>query len=106
MPHGGLALANSLATTLEVGVLLWLMNRRLNGLRGKYVLKGAGKSVTAVIAMSAGLVWWLDLIANRPAWVAGLGGIVVGGVIYVVVLILLRLEEIRNLYQTVRRRFK
>ena len=33
-PHGGLALANTVATTLEMGLLLFLMRRRLNGLDG------------------------------------------------------------------------
>ena len=38
MPHGGLALANSLATFLEMGALLFFMRRRLIGIEGRRVL--------------------------------------------------------------------
>jgi putative peptidoglycan lipid II flippase len=106
MPHGGLALANSLATTLEVGVLLLLMRKRLNGLQGGYVLKGAFKSTTAVIAMSLGLVWWLGLMQTRSPWLVGLGGILAGGLVYGIVLAVLRVDELKTVFQAVLRRIK
>ncbi len=106
LPHGGLALANSLATTLEVGVLLWLMRKRLNGLRGRYVLKGAAKSVAAVVAMSGGLVGWLSLMAGRSLWLVGLGGMAVGGLIYGLVLAVLQVDELKTVFQAVLRRFR
>ncbi len=40
MPHGGLALANSLATALEAIVLFIVMQKRLNGIEGKFILRG------------------------------------------------------------------
>ncbi|HEX9386759.1 MAG TPA: murein biosynthesis integral membrane protein MurJ, partial [Anaerolineales bacterium] len=40
MPHGGLALANSLATALEATALFIFMRRRLNGIEGGYVAGG------------------------------------------------------------------
>ena len=42
-PHGGLALANSLATYLEAFALLFLMRRRLGGLHGRSILAGFGQ---------------------------------------------------------------
>ena len=42
MPHGGLALANSLATALEMVALLVLMRRRLDGIHGNVCSKGLG----------------------------------------------------------------
>ena len=42
MPHGGLALANSLATGLESIALVLLMRRRMKGLNGAYIWKGVG----------------------------------------------------------------
>ena len=104
MPHGGLALGNSLATTLEVGVLLWLMARRLNGLGGRQVLKGALKSALAAAAMSAGLVWWLGSSAGRSVWLIAFGGIALGGLVYGLGMLVLRVEETQSLIAAVRRR--
>ena len=42
MPHGGLALANSLATGLESVTLVFLMRRRMKGLNGAHIWKGVG----------------------------------------------------------------
>jgi peptidoglycan biosynthesis protein MviN/MurJ (putative lipid II flippase) len=39
-PLGGLALAFSLSNFLEVGLLLWLLWRRLRGINGRYLLDG------------------------------------------------------------------
>ncbi len=97
MPHGGLALANTLATTLEVGVLLWLMRKRLNGLKGGYILRGSVKSVIAAAAMSAVLVWWLAWTGDRSVWAVGLGGIAFGGGVYAAVMLAARVEEGRVL---------
>lgn len=106
LPHGGLALANSVATTLEVGVLLWLMRKRLNGLQGRYVITGAAKSAAAAAAMSAGLVWWLSSMAERSPWLVGLGGILLGGLIYGLVLVILRVDELKTVFRAVSRRLK
>src|SRR6185503_13141916 len=40
MPHGGLALANSLATALEATALFIFMRQRLKGIEGSYVGRG------------------------------------------------------------------
>ena len=97
MPHGGLALANTLATTLEGGVLLWLMRKRLNGLRGSHILKGTIKSVAATAAMSAVLVWWLGWMQAESVWKIGVVGIVMGGSVYAVLMLIMRVEEGRAL---------
>ncbi len=47
MPHGGLALANTLATALEMVGLIFIMRKRLGGLNGKQVGSGLGKSLAA-----------------------------------------------------------
>lgn len=97
MPHGGLALANTLATTLEVGVLLWMMRKRLNGIEGGHVLRGTAKSVAATVAMSAALAGWLGWMQTHSAWRVGLGGIGIGGVVYGLIMLLLKVEEGRGL---------
>src|SRR5512147_1661979 len=49
MPHGGLALANSLATALEATALFIFMRRRLNGIEGSYVARGFLACAVAVL---------------------------------------------------------
>ena len=56
LPHGGLALANSLASALEMGVLFVLMRRRLGGIDGDKI----GKSVLFAAAGTAALVFGAD----------------------------------------------
>lgn len=98
MPHGGLALANSLATGLEMIILLALMSRRLNGLQGGYVLRGTAKSLLATAAMAGGLVMWIGFSAGRTPWVIALGGIALGGLVYALAVALLRVEEVQAVF--------
>ena len=65
MPHGGLALANSLATALETGGLLYFMRKRLGGLHFKLVGVGVVKSGIATAVMSVALWGWLSLTTGR-----------------------------------------
>jgi putative peptidoglycan lipid II flippase len=104
MPHGGLALANSLATTLEMVVLLWLMNRRLRGLEGRYVLTGVVKSLLATVGMSSVLAWWVGVVVGQSVWLVSLGGIALGGMVYGVLMWLLRAEEVKEIVANVKDR--
>ena len=74
MPHGGLALANSLATALECVLLLYLMRRRLDGLQGSTIWEAAGKAGLATLAMSLGIVLWMGLFPRTPCGFRGTGG--------------------------------
>lgn len=104
MPHGGLALANSLATALEMVALLWLMRGRLSGLEGRYVLTGTAKSVLATVAMSAALWWWMRATAEGSVWLIALGGIALGGAVYAGLMGILRVEEVGGLLEVAKRR--
>jgi putative peptidoglycan lipid II flippase len=79
MPHGGLALANSLATALEMAGLVWLIRRRLAGLEGRAVALSLARTLGAGGAMTLALFAWLSLVQAQPAWLAALGGIALGG---------------------------
>jgi len=95
MPLGGLALANSLATGLEMLALLVMMRRRLDGLHAKLILRAVGSACAGALVM--GLALWLGERAIA-AWADAarvLAGIAAGGAIYGVLLILLKVEEIR-----------
>jgi putative peptidoglycan lipid II flippase len=94
MPHGGLALANSLATFLESFVLLFFMRRRLSGLDGGRVLNGLWKALAAGGAMTAALWGWVLVTSKSGSWLITLGGIAAGVLVYGLVLIILRTPEI------------
>jgi putative peptidoglycan lipid II flippase len=103
-PHGGLALGNTVATTLEMGGLLVLMRRRLKGLGGRAMLRGGLVASAGSLVLALGVWGWgrVPLAAN-PWWMM-LGGIAVGGGLYGGVLFLLGVEEVRDLVRVVQAR--
>ena len=104
MPHGGLALANSLATFLEAGTMLFVMRRRLNGLQAGRILRGVLKSLLATAGMSVVLLGWLALSRSWGSALITLGGIALSLPVYAGLLVLLRTEEIHTLWNAIRRR--
>lgn len=104
MPHGGLALANSLATTLEMFGLLVLMRRRLGGLHAKALLAGLGQAILGAGVMGLGLWFWLVAMLNQPDWLITLGGVVIGGGLYGLAMLVLRVPELSSLLGILRRR--
>jgi putative peptidoglycan lipid II flippase len=101
MPHGGLALANSLATTLEMAGLLFLMWRRLNGLPGARLLQGLWAALLGTGAMALALWAWLDCTRSAAPWLVASGGIVIGGLVYGSMIVLLRIQEGQRLLNVV-----
>jgi len=106
MPHGGLALANSAATFIEMLVLLWLMRGRLSGLEEGRLLRGAGQSALASMAMLAALWGWLATSAAQPLWLQAAGGIATGGLVYATAAWLLRVPELADVITQLRARLK
>jgi putative peptidoglycan lipid II flippase len=106
MPHGGLALANSIATGLEASSLWVLMRRRLNGLEGQRVLKGTGQAILAGVIMTLALLGWLGLTRERQAWLVGGGGVLVGGLVYGLGVLVMRVPEVQSVLGLVRRRLR
>jgi len=104
MPLGGLALAISLSTALETTTLFLLLRRRLKGIQGKELFKGAGVAVLGTLSMSAAIIFWLQAMHNYPVFITTLGGVAIGGAIYALVLILFRVPEIHTLYQWIKQR--
>jgi len=103
MPHGGLALANSLATALECLVLLVLLRRRTGGLEGARLRPGLLAALGAALAMTAVLWGWLQLTSAASTWVVGGGGVVVGAVVYFTAALALGAPEARRLAASARR---
>ena len=95
--HGGLALANSLAVSAEVLVLLLILRLRLGGIQGWQTLRSLGKVLVASIAM--GIVIAGVLILTRSAgafWMLVTAG-ASGAIVYVITSLLLRVESLQEL---------
>jgi putative peptidoglycan lipid II flippase len=97
LSHAGLALANTIATTVEMVVLLWLLARRWRGLEWTGLGVSAAKAVVAALAMAA-VLWWLrGQIGVTDPILTGIGGLALGGAVYVGVASLLRAPELASL---------
>ena len=106
MPHGGLALANSFATALEAMTLFIVMRKRLNGIEGSHILRGAIPSIFAALAMSISIFGWLYFGKNLSLWILTPVGVIMGGSIYFVVLWILRVPELQYIAGGVLRRLR
>jgi len=106
MPHGGLALANSLATALEAAALFMVMKKRLNGLEGKAILRGAAFAGLAGCGMALILFGLLFFGGNLSAWILAPVGVLLGGAAYFGGLAALRVPEIQTLLSALSRRIK
>ena len=106
MPHGGLALANSLATALEVTALFIIMRTRLNGINDFYILRGGLQSIGGVLVMSVIVLLTARLFSGQPAWLLALSGVAAGGLAYALMMVVLRVPELSLLVGAVRRRMR
>jgi putative peptidoglycan lipid II flippase len=105
MPHGGLALANSLATAIEATALLVVMRRRLSGIEGSYIGRGFAACALASLGMGVALWFWIQAGENLPRWIVALGGVALGATIYGIGVLVLRVPEIQIIVQSIKRRF-
>ena len=94
-------MANSLATTLEMIALLYVMRGRLKGLEGRRVLIGFGQAVIATFIMALVLVAWMNQALTQPVWLVVLGGVALGAGIYGVVVLAMGVKEARGILNTV-----
>lgn len=109
--HGGLALANSIATTVETLLLLFLLNRRMGGLEAGALLQsllrnGAAAAVMALVVWG-GVRWVQGIGALNEVvgvWLAALGGMALAVASYSAVTLLLGSAEARWLLALVLRR--
>ncbi len=104
MAFGGLALANSLATTLEVVGLVWIMRGRLGGLEGRRSLSTVLRSSAAAALMGLVLVAFLAAFPDADALLLGMTGVILGAVVYFGAAWALGVEEARAFVRRVGRR--
>ena len=103
-PLGGLALANSLATALEATALLVFMRKRLNGIEGKSIADGAWRILLSALGMGIGLLWWIQTAGSLARWLAALGGVAIGGILYLLGIMILKVPEMQMISQVIARR--
>jgi putative peptidoglycan lipid II flippase len=104
MEHGGLALSNSLATTLEMAALVYLIRQRLAGLEGRRMLASVARIGLASLLMgivAAGLAW---LLRDYSVWFSAGVAVVLSVVEYVVASLALRSPEPWAVWNLVTRR--
>ena len=116
MGYGGLALANSAATAVEMVVLVWLLGRRLGRRLGRIDLAALGGSLLrsglAAMGVAGALLLWLAWLGGRPAllgllptgWMAGLGGLLLAGLVYLLLSLVLGNQELRSFTALLERR--
>jgi len=103
-PLGGLALANSLATALEATALFIFMRKRLNGIEGKSIADGTWRIGLAGFGMAIGLLFWIQAAGGLTRWLVALGGVAIGGVVYFMGVVILKVPEIKMITNAVMRR--
>jgi putative peptidoglycan lipid II flippase len=105
-PIGGLALANSVATALELVGLLWIIRKRLGGLEGRYSLKMLVRIAFAAALMGLALTALVSISRFDNPLVMGLVGIVLGAITYFGVAWVMGVEELRAFVLPVLHRIK
>jgi putative peptidoglycan lipid II flippase len=106
---GGLALSTSIAAYLESGTLFLLLRKRLGGIQARELGRGVGAALLGSVVMSAGILLWLRFTAVFPATIWAnilktLGGVTAGGIIYGLVLLALRVPELRSAFMALKLR--
>jgi len=109
---GGLALANSLGTTFEVIVLLWVLRRRWHGIEEGQIITTTLKTLAASAAMGVtvvlvGTLWTALGLGSRSFVfiVVELGlQVVLGGLVFLGVGFALRMTELQDMLQRLLRR--
>ncbi len=106
LPLGGLALANSFATALEATALFIFMRRRLNGIEGRSIADGAWRVSLSALGMGIGLGLWIQVTGGMNRWLAALGGVAVGSIVYLAGVMILRVPEVKTLINVIARRLR
>ncbi len=91
---GGLALANTLATTLEMALLVWLLARRMHGLEWKPLTATIARSSLAAVIMALPLAWATGHWEGSRAILFGAIGLVAATLIYLAAAALMRMPEL------------
>jgi putative peptidoglycan lipid II flippase len=104
--HGGLALANALATGAESAALWLWLRRKIGALGGWDMLSMAGRALIATVGMSA-CVWAMSqLLARAAPLIVVMVCVPLGILLYQGLALLLGVPEARSLPMSILRRLK
>lgn len=96
LAHGGLALANGIAVGVESLIGLAILHIRWRGVDARRILFDTARAALAAAVMAAAIVTF-QAVAKPGMLVMLLGGGVIGLAVYVVMALLLGLQEVRTL---------
>ncbi len=96
MGHGGLALANTIATIAEMSILLWLMRSRLRSHSAWGLVPSLSRSAAASVVV-AGVLWLMMERLRIPLWEVAVVGTAVAVVLYPIVAYVMGAKEVRTL---------
>ncbi|MBE7473573.1 MAG: murein biosynthesis integral membrane protein MurJ [Anaerolineae bacterium] len=103
-PHGGLALANSIAVTLEMIALLALLRPQMGGLAEGGLVGAVAKMGLATAGMALALALLLPFLPPAPGWLGGVIGVGVGSLVYLGLVYVLRIDELKTISRNLLRR--
>jgi putative peptidoglycan lipid II flippase len=105
-PFGGLALAMSIATAVESTTLWIILRRRIGGIEETRVLGSAARTLAASLLMAGAATIFLHATDDMIALVRAGGAIALGGIVFWIAALLLRVDEATTLPRLVLRRVR
>ena len=96
LEHGGLALANGIAVGIESLIGLTILHIRWKGVDARRILLHSGKAALASIAMGGSILLFNHLLEPGRLTLL-LGGLMVGGLVYISLAFVFGIEEIRTI---------
>lgn len=111
---GGFALSFSIMGLVNMLLLMIVLRKKIGGMRGHSILKSFIKAAAASLIMGAGIMLFIKLIAPFTHHLSGhldaavkiVCGMTIGGVIYLLLAWLLKMEEYQLLMQQLRKRLQ
>lgn len=103
LTHGGLALANSAATAVEMVVLLAILRGRLGGMEGRELATSLVKMVIAVALMGVAVAWFAGATRGGHILLQAGGAMALGTGVYLLASLLLGGKEVEAMRRLVAR---
>jgi putative peptidoglycan lipid II flippase len=104
LAQGGLALANSIATILEMLTLLAILRRRMGDVDTRRIAASVARIAAGALVMGSALVVFANMSVARSATFVAVVGTLLGAAVYFGVTMLLRSEEIVFVLRRLRRK--
>jgi putative peptidoglycan lipid II flippase len=104
MQHGGLALANSLATIVETLLLVLVIRGRLGGFDRSIIARSGAKTALAATVMGAAVLWFTTWARTSSTVVQAGGAVIIGGFLFLAASAAVRSEELGLVLSIVRRK--